>query len=376
MPTTQIRGTLQIQAGTIIDAQISGAAAIATSKLADYLNFIFKDGSRAFAADQSHGGFRITNLADPVNLQDAATRNWVLSQMATIVSSSLTARVATTANITLSGTANVIDGITMNVVDQTVLAKNQTNAAENGMYHVKVGVWTRVPGMDVWTEVPGALVTVQEGTVNHDTLWLSAADVGGTLGTTAITFTQIPGPSDVQAGAGMLRTGNVLDVVAGDNSLLVSADSLIVLRNAAGGVGLGASGLEINLDAATTKIVAPSNVAVKLDPARAITTSGTVGIGVNIDTTLQIVSNILGVKPGQFVGTASFVVRETPAGLINGSNVTFTLAFVPNPVGSEQIYFNGLLQDGGGNDYTISGQTITMVVAPPTGSIIRASYMK
>lgn len=73
---------------------------------------------------------------------------------------------------------------------------------------------------------------------------------------------------------------------------------------------------------------------------------------------------------------ADFVVRETPSGTVNSSNVTFTLANTPI-AGTEQIYLNGILQDeGGGNDYTISGATITFVVAPETGSKIRVSYIK
>ena len=71
-------------------------------------------------------------------------------------------------------------------------------------------------------------------------------------------------------------------------------------------------------------------------------------------------------------GTA--VVRETPSGLVNGSNVTFTLAHTPS-TGTENVYLNGLLQDSGANnDYTISGATITFNQAPQTGDKIRVNY--
>jgi hypothetical protein len=73
---------------------------------------------------------------------------------------------------------------------------------------------------------------------------------------------------------------------------------------------------------------------------------------------------------------ANFVDKETPSGTINGSNVTFTLADTP-VAGSEHIYLNGVLQDvGAGNDYTISGATITYLTAPLTGEKIKASYRK
>lgn len=72
----------------------------------------------------------------------------------------------------------------------------------------------------------------------------------------------------------------------------------------------------------------------------------------------------------------NFVDYETPSGSINGSNVTFTLANTP-VAGSEHVYLNGLRQDvGAGNDYTISGATITYLSAPLTGEKLRVDYRK
>ena len=70
----------------------------------------------------------------------------------------------------------------------------------------------------------------------------------------------------------------------------------------------------------------------------------------------------------------NFANNETPTGSINDSNVTFTLANSPSPVLSLDIKLNGALQTAGGVDFTLSGATVTFVVAPPTGSILRASY--
>lgn len=73
---------------------------------------------------------------------------------------------------------------------------------------------------------------------------------------------------------------------------------------------------------------------------------------------------------------ADFIVRETPSGAVNGSNTAFVLANTPI-VGSEEVYLNGLQQEpGGGNDYTISGATITYLTAPIAGDKIRVSYRK
>ena len=73
---------------------------------------------------------------------------------------------------------------------------------------------------------------------------------------------------------------------------------------------------------------------------------------------------------------SNFVDKETPSGSINGSNDTFTLANTP-VAGSEHLYLNGILQEsGGGNDYTISGATITMLTAPLTGDCADARRYK
>jgi len=76
------------------------------------------------------------------------------------------------------------------------------------------------------------------------------------------------------------------------------------------------------------------------------------------------------------LGFNAFVDRETPSGAKNGSNTTFTLSSAPVS-GSEHVYLNGVLQEPGtGNDYTISGNTITMAVAPQASDKLVVSYRR
>lgn len=66
--------------------------------------------------------------------------------------------------------------------------------------------------------------------------------------------------------------------------------------------------------------------------------------------------------------------NETPTGTINGINVTFTLAHTP--LSWIQLYLNGvILEPGAGNDYTLSGSTVTMLFAPATGDKLRVYYI-
>lgn len=67
----------------------------------------------------------------------------------------------------------------------------------------------------------------------------------------------------------------------------------------------------------------------------------------------------------------NFAFNETPTGTINGSNTSFTLAHTPSPATSLILTINGQVMTPT-EDYTISGNTITMIVAPETGDIFRA----
>ena len=64
---------------------------------------------------------------------------------------------ATSGNITLSG-LQTINGVTVADGD-TVLVKDQTNTAENGIYIASATAWTYSKGGDVWSEYVGAIIS-------------------------------------------------------------------------------------------------------------------------------------------------------------------------------------------------------------------------
>ena len=69
----------------------------------------------------------------------------------------------------------------------------------------------------------------------------------------------------------------------------------------------------------------------------------------------------------------TFVDDETPSGTVNGSNTDFTVANTPI-TNSLKVFVNGQRLKAGGEDYTLSGVTITFVTAPPTTSILTVDY--
>lgn len=225
MATIQIRGNTQIISGTITDTQISAAAAIASSKLADGANFLKKDGSVTLTANLPAGGFTISGLAAPSSASDAATKAYV-DAASNGLDVKASVRAATTANITLSNT-QTIDGVSLSAGDR-VLVKDQSTASGNGIYVVvSGGAWTRATDADASAEVtPGMFTFVEEGTANADSGWILTTDGTITLGSTSLTFTQFSGAGQITAGAGLTKTGNTLDVVGTANRIVVAADSI------------------------------------------------------------------------------------------------------------------------------------------------------
>lgn len=143
--------------------------------------------------------------------------------------------VATAANITLSGT-QTIDGIAL-VVGNTVLVKDQSTASQNGIYTVQSGAWTYATGCTTWEQYVSALVFVEYGTL-AGSAWYCTAQPGGTLGTTAMTWSNFSTAASYSAGTGLTLTGYQFSITpVGTAGTYGSASSVpVVTTNASGQV--------------------------------------------------------------------------------------------------------------------------------------------
>jgi hypothetical protein len=115
----------------------------------------------------------------------------------------------TSANITLSG-LQTINGVTL-VAGDVVLVKNQTNSAENGIYVASATAWTYSVGGDTWAEYVGAIIFISSGSLNG-TAWYCTAQPGGTLGVTAMTWSNFSVASTYTAGTGLTLTGTQFSI--------------------------------------------------------------------------------------------------------------------------------------------------------------------
>lgn len=170
------------------------------------------------------GTNKITGLGTPTADQDAATKAYVDS-VAQGLDIKASCRAATTGNITLSGT-QTIDGVAV-IAGDRVLVKNQSSAAENGIYVAAVSTWSRAADANTWDELVGAFTFIEDGSTSDNSGWVCTVAPGGTLGVTAVTFDQFSGAGQVNAGTGMTKTGNTLNVnTASSSRIVVGADEI------------------------------------------------------------------------------------------------------------------------------------------------------
>lgn len=222
--TTDSKG--RVTSGTTLS--VTDIPTLTASKISDFDTQVRTsrlDQMAAPTAPVSLNSQRITGLATPTADTDAATKGYVDAARSGLdVKESV--RVATTADITLSGT-QTIDGVAV-VAGDRVLVKDQTTASANGIYVVAAGAWSRATDADTSAEVTAGLFTfVSEGATQADSGWVLITNDAITLGTTALTFVQFSGAGQIDAGTGMSKTGNTLNVgTASATRIVVNADTI------------------------------------------------------------------------------------------------------------------------------------------------------
>jgi hypothetical protein len=242
----------------------------------------------------SISGASITNLSSPTNSGDAANKAYV-DTLVQGLDAKASVRVTTTANITLSGT-QTIDGIAV-IAGDRVLVKDQTTTANNGIYVVASGTWTRATDADTWEELVSAYVFVEGGTTNADNGFTCTIASGGTLGTTAITWVQFSGAGQITAGAGLTKTGNTINVItASATRIVVNADSI---------------------DLATTGVTAGNYGLVTVDTYGRVTTGSLpttlAGFGITDAYTKTYIDSLFGTYTSAAASAAAALVSENAA---------------------------------------------------------------
>ena len=279
--------TVTINATALTDSNLSGSAGIANDKLANPTTTL---GSSTLTLGQTEtdlagltslvidditiDGQSLTTTASNKNIniaphgtgsiivpsgyedragfqtQSLANKAYV-DQVAQGLDTKPSCRLATTADLsvtynngtlgvgaTLTATSNgalSVDSVTPSVADR-ILVKDQTTAAENGIYVVTtIGdgstafVLTRATPEDQPSELTGgSFVFVEEGTIGSNNGYTFTHTGAPTFGTTALDVSQFSGAGQITAGAALSKDGNTIDVEVDDSSVEVSGDALRV----------------------------------------------------------------------------------------------------------------------------------------------------
>lgn len=154
----------------------------------------------------------VTLPGAPTSSLHAATKAYVdaLSQgWRTLVGGAARLTTAGT-NHGLSG-LSAIDGVTP-VAGDRILVPTQTSQAENGVYVAAAGAWSRVADADTWAEIYNTVTLVTAGTTYKNTQWVAAVGNTGTLGSTALPYSQVGGSSAYNASGSVTQTVNTFSL--------------------------------------------------------------------------------------------------------------------------------------------------------------------
>lgn len=271
---------------------------------------------------------------------------------------------------TLTADANgqlTVDGVALvsGDIGQYVLVKNQVAGLQNGLYSITAPgdggtpfILTRATEMDTAAEFPGAYIIVEDaGTANANSFWVCTNSANPTVGTTAITFAQLNGATQLVQGTGITISGNTISVTAGTyqplDATLTAFAALTIAANSLT-IGTGADAFSQTTFAANTFPARASsgNLVAKtitdfglslVDDADAATGRATLGavgkysalIGDNSATSFNITQGTHGLASNaQMIvsiydaSTGAQVITDVS---INNSNGTVTIAFAVAP---------------------------------------------
>ncbi|MBU0999555.1 hypothetical protein KKG24_04650 [Patescibacteria group bacterium] len=361
----QIRGNLDIRANTVTATEVDATLIVAA-------------GTNAYTANQSMGGFKLTNLGTPTADSDCARMQDVREPsrkkaVRLTTNAALPACTALGSGVGKTLTASVagiltVDGVAPALGDR-ILVKNEVAGANNGIYDVTtVGtalilfVLTRSTDADTSAKmVSGTSVFTSEGTAYDNKGFSLITNAPIVLDTTVLEFSQTSGAGQISAGAGLTKTADTIDVISANGAIVVNANDITFAADAIGGANL-AKAINISANGAAVKV---DNTTVEGDA-----TTGQLKVKAAGITPTQIATSVAGDGIAGGAGTPLSVNTGRDEFTATSDNQTLTLVNTGSSVsGTEDVWLRGLHKPS--NSYTLTATTLNFTAGEQlTGDLI------
>jgi hypothetical protein len=259
---------------------------------------------------------------------------------------------ATTVNITLSG-LQTIDTVSV-TAGARVLVKNQSNQAQNGIYVASSGAWTYAADANTYNQYISAVVFIESGS-QAGSAWYCYVQPGGTLGTTAITWSQFSVSATYTAGTGLTLSAYQFSIT----NTAVTAGSYGSAANV-GTFTVNAQG-QLTAASSTPISIAPSQINATIPNSGLTNSSITVnGTSISLGGSGSITASApyaltigTGLSGGSYNGSSAVTIANT--GVLSFS--AGTTGFTPTLASTGAVTLGGTLNvaNGGTGATTLTG---------------------
>jgi collagen type VII alpha len=172
---------------------------------------------------------KIVNLGTPTAIKDATTKEYVDGKILGLNTKLPVYALAGSNIASMSGYPITVDNVVLGD-GYRVLLIGQNNAINNGIWVVGSGAWVRPTDFANDGYAASAYCFVQAGDGYSHTGWECTNDTGNdVIGTNLLYWVQFSAAGLIDAGAGLVKNGNTINVVANiDGSITVNANDIQV----------------------------------------------------------------------------------------------------------------------------------------------------